>query len=65
MTQYNKIVKTIPGIGDVRGIKLPKWDEMLHLAVRVQQITEVGYLGCDIVLDHDEGPLLLEMNIRP
>ncbi|USN59493.1 MAG: hypothetical protein H6767_06690 [Candidatus Peribacteria bacterium] len=34
------------------------------MAVRVQQVTGLGYLGCDIVLDEKEGPLLLEMNAR-
>jgi hypothetical protein len=25
----------------------------------------LGYLGCDIVLDRDFGPLILELNARP
>jgi D-alanine-D-alanine ligase-like ATP-grasp enzyme len=33
--------------------------------VRVQQITEIKFLGCDVVLDELLGPLILEMNIRP
>jgi hypothetical protein len=37
-------MKSIPGIGDVRGIFLPHWDEVLRLAVKVQQITEIGYI---------------------
>jgi hypothetical protein len=28
-------------------------------------MTELGYLGVDLVIDHDRGPLLLEMNARP
>ncbi len=64
ITKGSKIVKSIPGIGDVRGIVLPHWDEILHLSVKVQQVTNIGYLGCDVVIDERDGPLLLEMNIR-
>ncbi|MDD3646384.1 MAG: DUF1704 domain-containing protein [Candidatus Gracilibacteria bacterium] len=65
ITKRGKIIKSIPGIGDVRGIEIPDWDKILTLVVKVQQVTNVGYLGCDIVLDKNDGPLLLEMNIRP
>ena len=65
ITKGSKVVKTIPGIWDVRWIKLPFWEEILSLSVEVQKITWIKYLGCDVVLDHLDGPLLLEMNIRP
>ena len=65
ITKHSKIVKSVPGIWDVRGIEIPWWDNILTLAVKVQQVTKIGYLGCDIVLDKEDGPLLLEMNIRP
>ncbi|MDC0506180.1 hypothetical protein OAN96_01145, partial [Candidatus Gracilibacteria bacterium] len=64
ITQNSKIIKAVPGIGDVRGIKVPKWAKILTLAVKVQYVTGIGYLGCDIVLDRQDGPLLLEMNVR-
>jgi hypothetical protein len=44
-------VKTIPGIGDVRGIIIPDWDKVLSLAVKVQSVTGIKFLGCDVVLD--------------
>lgn len=65
LTQHNKIVKSVPWIWDVRGTVLPDWDKMLEMSVRVQKETSIGYLGCDIVMDDKEWPLLLEMNIRP
>lgn len=65
ITQFKKMIKSIPWIGDVRNIELPKWEEILKLAVKVQQITNIWYVGCDIVLDENVGPLLLEMNVRP
>lgn len=60
-----KSVKSIPGIGDVRGIIVPDWDKVLSLAVKVQSVTGIKFLGCDIVLDEEFWPLLLEINVRP
>jgi len=60
-----KIVKSIPGIWDVRGIVIPEWDKILSLVVQVQQVTGIKFLWCDVVLDADAGPLLLEINVRP
>lgn len=65
ITSYSNIIKSIPGIWDVRGLILPDWDKALALAVKAQQITKIWYLGCDIVLDKLAWPLVLELNIRP
>jgi len=65
ITSHWKIIKSIPGIWDVRWLKLPKWDTALVLAVKVQQVTKIWYVWCDIVLDKRDGPLILEINIRP
>ena len=58
-------MRTIPGIGDVRGIVIPEWERILALAVQVQQVSGIKFLGCDVVLDETDGPLLLEINVRP
>lgn len=47
------------------GIQVPNWDEMLLMASRAYDVTGLGYLGVDIVLDRDRGPMLLELNARP
>ncbi len=65
ISKWGKLVKAIPWIWDVRWIKLPFWDKVLNLAVSVQKHTKIGFLWCDIVLDKDFGPILLEMNVRP
>ncbi len=65
ITQFKKMIKSIPGIWDVRGIEIPHWEDVLRLAVKVQQVTWVWYVWCDIVLDDSFWPLLLEMNVRP
>jgi len=65
ITQFRKMIKSIPGIWDVRWVEIPHWEEILKLAVKVQQVTNIWYIWCDIVLDNNFGPLLLEMNVRP
>lgn len=49
----------------ISGIVIPGWEQMLNLAARCFELTDLGYLGVDIVLDRDLGPLILELNARP
>lgn len=65
ITQFRKIIKSIPGIWDIRWIEIPFWDEVLKLALKVANSTNIWYLWCDIVLDDNVWPLLLEVNVRP
>ncbi len=46
-------------------LEIPHWNDVLELAARAYEVTELGYLGADIVLDRHRGPLLLELNARP
>ncbi|EWH08992.1 alpha-L-glutamate ligase-like protein [Catenovulum agarivorans DS-2] len=46
-------------------LKVPNWTDMLELAAKCYEKTQLGYLGADIVLDVEKGPLLLELNARP
>jgi len=47
------------------GFTVPYWQQVLAMACRVAEAVGLGYLGVDIVLDRDLGPLLLEANARP
>jgi alpha-L-glutamate ligase-like protein len=47
------------------GIKIPYWNEILRIAVESQQISGLGFLGADIAIDRDRGPVILELNARP
>ena len=47
------------------GLKIPRWDELLLIAARAYELSGLGYVGVDIVLDKDKGPLILELNARP
>ncbi|TGM26174.1 alpha-L-glutamate ligase-like protein [Leptospira selangorensis] len=44
---------------------IPYWNLILEMASRCFDMSNLGYLGVDIVLDEKRGPLLLEMNARP
>jgi D-alanine-D-alanine ligase-like ATP-grasp enzyme len=44
---------------------MPHWQTMLSIAAHCYEITGLGYLGVDLVLDAELGPLILEMNARP
>ncbi len=46
-------------------IKVPHWESLLELACRCYQMSGLGYLGVDLVIDEDQGPTLLELNARP
>ena len=47
------------------GLAIPHWPEVCRIAVRVARATGLPFAGIDIVLDGDEGPILLEANARP
>lgn len=62
----NQVVDVHPDTGHkLMGLKLPFWKEILVLASRCYDMVELGYLGADIVLTPDKGPILLELNARP
>jgi alpha-L-glutamate ligase-like protein len=63
---HGQRIKLIPETKKkVNGLKLPFWQETLILAVKVQEIIpQLGYLGVDIVLDKEKGPMVLELNVR-
>jgi glutathione synthase/RimK-type ligase-like ATP-grasp enzyme len=46
-------------------MEVPYWDRMLEIAAKSYEITGLGYLGVDLVLDKELGPLMLELNARP
>jgi len=64
--QFNQRVYEHPDSGaDLRTIEVPDWRNLLILAARCADASGLGYLGVDVVLDIDRGPLLLELNARP
>ena len=62
----NDVVDDHPDTGAlIAGLKIPQWDFILESAARGYEVTGLGYLGVDMVIDADRGPLILEMNARP
>jgi len=50
----------------VNGIKIPYWKKILETAIKCQEaVPSLGYLGVDMVLDQEKGPMVLELNARP
>ncbi len=49
----------------VTGIQVPHWETMLLIAARTGDMTGLDYIGVDLVIDRERGPLLLELNARP
>ena len=49
----------------VTGIQVPHWENMLLISARTGDMTGLDYLGVDLVIDRERGPLLLELNARP
>lgn len=47
------------------GLKVPFWREHLVIGAKAFEMTGLGYLGADIVLDAERGPMMLELNARP
>ncbi len=62
----SRIIERHPDTGKpVRGIQVPYWEEMLRIAAGGLEMTGLGYLGVDLVISREQGPLLLELNARP
>ena len=64
--QFDRSVREHPDSGaDLRTIEIPEWQNMLELGARCSDASGLGYLGVDVVLDVNKGPMLLELNARP
>lgn len=64
--QHDRPIELHPDTGKrLIDLKVPHWQQLLLLAARGFEVSDMGYLGVDIVLDRQHGPLLLELNARP
>ena len=61
-----QLIEYVPGTRLVlSGIKIPYWKEILRMSVEAQSLSGLGFLGADIAIDRDRGPVILELNARP
>lgn len=64
--QFDQPVLLHPDTGtNLHTLTVPHWEQLLLLAVSCYEMSGLGYLGTDIVLDRRKGPMLLELNARP
>jgi alpha-L-glutamate ligase-like protein len=62
----NRLINRHPDTGEnVVGFRVPFWSAIVRMARRVSEAVHLGYLGVDIVVDQQAGPLVLEANARP
>ncbi len=63
---HGKLVQAHPDtLERLSELVIPQWDELLNLAAGCYEMTGLGYIGTDVVIDRDKGPMLLELNARP
>lgn len=63
---HNKVVNVHPDTEmSISNIQIPDWKTILQISSKCYEMTEMGYIGVDIVLDKELGPLILELNARP
>jgi len=72
--KYTKEVKFFPGSRRrLKGVRIPRWDEVLELAVRTAEVVGLGYSRVDIALQPRKTksgklkskPMVLEINAQP
>ena len=65
-TYHNRsVTRHLDTDAPIVGFVVPQWHDLLELAVRTAEISGLGYVGVDLVVDAARGPLLLELNARP
>lgn len=63
---HNLPIRKHPDTGaDLMELKVPFWRNHLIIGAKAYEMTGLGYLGADIVLDKQHGPMMLELNARP
>ncbi len=63
---WGKVITETPDTKmPVAGFHIPFWDDILKIAIEAQQVSGIGFLGADIVVDQKRGPMILELNARP
>lgn len=63
---HNMPIAIHPDTGaDLMTLQVPMWREHLMIGALAYEMTGLGYLGADIVLDKFRGPMMLELNARP
>lgn len=64
---HKKLIDYLPGKRKLplSGIKIPFWKTILELSIKTQEVLKINYLGVDVAIDRDQGPMVVEANTRP
>jgi alpha-L-glutamate ligase-like protein len=63
---HGQSVTTHPDLDtNLIGITVPHWDRVIEMATRGYEMTGLGYLGADLIIDDQNGPVVIELNARP
>lgn len=63
---YGHPIKYKPGTKrKLHGIKIPNWTKILEIAVKCSEATNLGFLGVDVFLHPEKGPMVAELNAQP
>ncbi len=49
----------------LHGIKIPQWNNVLTTAVNAQIASGLSYVGADVVMHPEKGPMIIEINAQP
>lgn len=64
--QHAKLIERHPDTRmPLSGIAIPHWKEMLKITTAAQIHSKLGFMGIDIALDREQGPMVFELNARP
>ena len=62
----NRVVECHPDTKSLLSeLVIPQWANVLEFSCRLASRLGLGYVGIDLVIDRDGGPLILEANARP
>lgn len=62
----DKYIEKHPDTDQVfEGVTIPEWGKILDASAACSKATGLGYLGVDIVIDKERGPLIIEVNAHP
>jgi alpha-L-glutamate ligase-like protein len=63
---HGRSINQHPDLGvPLVGLQVPFWDELLAIAAECYEMTGLGYLGVDLMIDDLTGPVMIEINARP
>ncbi len=63
---HDRFITHHPDTGNcIEGIQIPYWKDILKISSRSYEMTRLGFVGVDVVIDRMKGPMILELNARP